>query len=103
MLADWHSITAWLWPLTYMLSGYEPSGAVAYVQRNVLGTGVMGGALNVSTDGDNLVLVSWWIMTFGFGIRSISSGFGRRLDWLHQCSGSFWHRYRRCGTWTPKR
>ena len=46
--ADLHAIRA-----------YEPSGAVAYVQRNVLGTGVMGGALNVSADGDNLVLVSW--------------------------------------------
>ena len=46
--ADLHAIRA-----------YEPTGAVAYVQRNVLGTGVMGGALNVSADGENLVLVSW--------------------------------------------
>ncbi|MEC8348749.1 MAG: hypothetical protein VXZ41_02420 [Pseudomonadota bacterium] len=46
--ADLHAIRA-----------YKPSGEEAFTQRNVLGTGTMGGALNVSSDGDNLVLVSW--------------------------------------------
>ena len=46
--ADLHAIRA-----------YKPSGEEAFTQRNVLGTGTMGGALNVSSDGENLVLVSW--------------------------------------------
>lgn len=43
----------------YTIRAYEPSGEVAYAQRSVLGTGEMGGALNVSADGDDLILVSW--------------------------------------------
>lgn len=46
--ADLHAIRA-----------YQPSGEEAYTQRNVLGTGKMGGALNISDDGDHLILVSW--------------------------------------------
>ena len=39
---------------------YDPaSGEETQVQRNVLGMGKMGGALNLSTDGDKLILVSW--------------------------------------------
>jgi sugar lactone lactonase YvrE len=37
----------------------KDSGQETEVQRNVLGTGKMGGAINLSTDGDNLILVSW--------------------------------------------
>ena len=43
----------------HAIRGYTPSGEVAFTQRNVLGTGTMGGALNVSSDGDDLILVSW--------------------------------------------
>lgn len=35
------------------------TGEETEVQRNVLGMGKMGGALNLSADGDNLILVSW--------------------------------------------
>ena len=39
---------------------YDPaSGEETQVQRNVLGMGKMGGALNLSTDGDKLILVYW--------------------------------------------
>ena len=48
VLADLHAIRA-----------YTTSGAEAFTQRNVLGTGVMGGALNIADDGDDLILTSW--------------------------------------------
>ena len=48
VLADLHAIRA-----------YTTSGAEAFTQRNVLGTGVMGGALNIAEDGDDLILTSW--------------------------------------------
>ena len=39
---------------------FDPAtGAETQVQINVLGMGKMGGALNLSTDGDKLILVSW--------------------------------------------
>ncbi len=39
---------------------FDPaSGEETQVQRNVLGMGKMGGALNLSTDNDKLILVSW--------------------------------------------
>ena len=39
---------------------YDPaSGEETQVQRNVMRMGKMGGALNLSTDGDKLILVSW--------------------------------------------
>ena len=46
--ADLHAIRA------YFLNGKE-----AFTQRNVLGMGAMGGALNISSDGEQLILVSW--------------------------------------------
>ena len=46
--ADLHAIRA-----------YKPNGGEAFVQRNVLGTGKMGGALNVAADGEDLILTSW--------------------------------------------
>lgn len=48
VLADLHGIR-----------GFDLEGAVTFNQRNVLGMGAMGGALNVSSDGDDLMLVSW--------------------------------------------
>ena len=48
VLADLHAIRA-----------YTTSGTEAFTQRNVLGTGVMGGALNIAEDGDDLILTSW--------------------------------------------
>lgn len=48
VLADVHAIRA-----------YDPEGNVEYVQRNVVGVGEMGGALNLAADGDDLILVSW--------------------------------------------
>ncbi|MDH5738593.1 MAG: hypothetical protein OEZ23_09815 [Gammaproteobacteria bacterium] len=49
VVADLHSIR-----------GYDPdTGAETFTQRNILGMGKMGGAVNLSTDGDNLILVSW--------------------------------------------
>ena len=46
--ADLHAIRA-----------YKTNGDEAFVQRNVLGTGKMGGALNISADGEDLILTSW--------------------------------------------
>ena len=46
--ADLHAIRA-----------YKTNGDEAFVQRNVLGTGKMGGALNVAADGEDLILTSW--------------------------------------------
>ena len=46
--ADLHAIRA-----------YFPNGKEAFTQRNVLGMGAMGGALNISSDGEQLILVSW--------------------------------------------
>jgi sugar lactone lactonase YvrE len=37
----------------------KKTGEQTNIQRNVLGTGKMGGAINVSVDGNNLILVSW--------------------------------------------
>jgi len=37
----------------------KDSGEQVDVQRNVLGTGKMGGAINIAADGNNLILVSW--------------------------------------------
>ena len=48
VVADLHAIRA-----------YTKSGIEAFTQRNVLGTGVMGGALNIASDGEDLILTSW--------------------------------------------
>ena len=48
VLADLHGIR-----------GFDSEGKNTFNQRNVLGMGAMGGALNVSSDGDDLILVSW--------------------------------------------
>lgn len=50
VVADNHAIRA-----------YNPeTGGEAYVQRNVVGVGKMGGAINLASDGDDLILVSWF-------------------------------------------
>ncbi len=55
LLAD-HIVVADLHALRF----YDPeTGEETSVQRNILGTGEMGGAINLSTDGENLILVSW--------------------------------------------
>lgn len=36
------------------------TGAEAFVQRNIVGVGEMGGAINLSVDGENLILTSWF-------------------------------------------
>lgn len=43
----------------HSIRGYQVDGQEAFTQRNVLGTGVMGGALNIASDGDAYLLVSW--------------------------------------------
>ena len=43
----------------HALRAYTKTGDEAFVQRNVLGTGKMGGALNISADGQDLILTSW--------------------------------------------
>ena len=44
----------------HALRFFDPqTGEETEVQRNILGMGKMGGALNLSTDGDKLILVSW--------------------------------------------
>ena len=48
VVADLHSIRA------FQLDGQE-----AYTTRNVLGTGIMGGALNIASDDGQLILTSW--------------------------------------------
>ena len=48
VVADLHSIRA------FALDGQE-----AYTTRNVLGTGIMGGALNIASDDGQLILTSW--------------------------------------------
>ena len=48
VVADLHAIRA-----------YTKSGMEAFTQRNVLGTGVMGGALNIASDAEDLILTSW--------------------------------------------
>lgn len=48
VVADLHSIRA------FQLDGRE-----AYTTRNVLGTGIMGGALNIASDDSQLILTSW--------------------------------------------
>ena len=48
VVADLHSIRA------FALDGQE-----AYTTRNVLGTGIMGGALNIANDDGQLILTSW--------------------------------------------
>ena len=48
VVADLHSIRA-----------FQPDGQEVYITRNVLGTGVMGGALNIASDGAQLILTSW--------------------------------------------
>ncbi|MBT5053831.1 MAG: hypothetical protein HOM69_11455 [Gammaproteobacteria bacterium] len=48
VVADLHSIR-----------GFELDGQEAYTTRNVLGTGVMGGALNIASDDGQLILTSW--------------------------------------------
>lgn len=49
VIADLHSIRFY----------NKTTGVEELVQRNILGVGVMGGAINISADGDNLILVSW--------------------------------------------
>lgn len=49
ILADLHAIR-----------GYDTDGALLFTQRNVVGVGEMGGAMNVSVDGSNLILSSWF-------------------------------------------
>ena len=50
VVADVHSIR-----------GYDlESGELVFTQRNILGMGEMGGAINIAADGDNLILVSWF-------------------------------------------
>ena len=49
VVADLHSIRA------FQLDGQE-----AYTTRNVLGTGIMGGALNIASDDGQLILTSWF-------------------------------------------
>lgn len=50
VVADNHAIRA-----------YNPeTGGEEFVQRNVVGVGEMGGAINLSRDGDDLILVSWF-------------------------------------------
>ena len=71
--ADLHAIRA-----------YKPSGEEAFTQRNVLGTGTMGGALNVSSDGENLVLVSWVDNDVRVWDPWRNSAFGKKLDWQHR-------------------
>ena len=43
----------------HAIRGYNTDGSEAFVQRNVLGVGEMGGALNIASDGDHLILTSW--------------------------------------------
>ncbi len=49
VVADLHSIRFYS----------KATGAEELVQRNVIGVGVMGGAINLAADGNNLILVSW--------------------------------------------
>ncbi len=43
----------------HAIRGYRPNGEASFVQRNVLGVGKMGGALNLASDGEHLILSSW--------------------------------------------
>lgn len=45
----------------HAIRGYDiNSGQVTFVQRNVVGVGEMGGAMNIARDGGNLILTSWF-------------------------------------------
>lgn len=44
----------------HAIRSFDPRGNEVFVQRNVVGVGEMGGALNLATDGDDLILVSWF-------------------------------------------
>jgi len=50
VIADLHAIRSY----------YADSGQPIFTERNVLGVGEMGGALNLASDGENLILVSWF-------------------------------------------
>ena len=43
----------------HALRAFKPDGSEAWVERNILGVGRMGGAINVASDGDGLLLTSW--------------------------------------------
>ena len=43
----------------HAIRGYRTNGEESFVQRNVLGVGKMGGALNLASDGEKLILTSW--------------------------------------------
>lgn len=43
----------------HAIRGYRTNGEESFVQRNVLGVGKMGGALNLASDGEQLILTSW--------------------------------------------
>ncbi|HIE88700.1 MAG: hypothetical protein ABGY43_15150 [bacterium] len=43
----------------HAIRGYHLDGSESFVQRNVLRVGIMGSALNIASDGDNLLLTSW--------------------------------------------